>query len=80
MTPEQQKYVDYIKPYIESMTLEQLKAVRTYAGEVFERELRLAAEGMVAAFDERPSGEPEDITRTTQECALNTAKQILGLA
>ena len=78
MNDKQLKYVDYIKPYIDSMTLDQLKVARSYVDEVFERELRLAAEGMVAAFDVRQEGEPPDITKTTQEAALNTAKEILG--
>lgn len=41
-------------------------------------ELQFAAEGMVAAFDIRPDGEPETITQPTREAALNNAKQILG--
>lgn len=41
---------------------------------------RDAAEGMVAAFDTRPEGEPEDITHVTRECAMSVAKKDLGWA
>lgn len=43
-----------------------------------QQELREALEGMVAAFDGRPVGEPRDVTVTTLECAMNGAKRVLG--
>lgn len=78
MIQEQINYVECVNRWIDSMTLEQMKAVRAHLDDAFERELKLAAEGMVAAFDGRPEGEPASITQTTQAAALNTAKQILG--
>lgn len=75
---ERDWFINHVKGFVDVMDAEQLKEIRDYADGKLLGMLRGAAEGMVAAFDERPPGEDPEVTRITRESALNVAKEDLG--
>lgn len=72
------QFMAMVKERVDMMDAGQLQELSEYVSRLLVSELRTAAEGMVAAFDERPPAEPAAVTETTREAALRTAKQILG--
>lgn len=72
MWSENEKFIAHARTDIPAL-LAHIRAVEA------ERDaMRFTAESLLAAFDTRPDGEPDWITQSTREAALNCARQDLG--